>query len=224
MNAKRTKKNKLELNKILKAGNFPSKIKMIIDGNFAKICADIGFHYKRLENNLDCQIYFFTTHCVIKELLLFGEDFEYIVKYLKKIPEFNCGHKKHPLNASDCINSLIGFENSRRLAILTQDSEIHKKIESVFPLPIIYFKKGNILKVLKTPEKFYKQLTIDKQEEDGISKAQKEELAKIRQQLEDKRKKECRENLRKERSKLAIKKTKKAKGPNPLSLKKKKLN
>ena len=202
--------------------DFKEPQKILIDGNFLKNAVDIRYDvlYK-LKAVLDIKIYMNITPCIIKELELIGEPFKKVLDLARKIRLYNCGHHNSCINATDCIKSLIKDGNPRRFVVATQDSDIHELAQTIIPLPILYFQNGNILKMLdiNQPTKDEaKRLELEKQR---MANTEFEEIKKLKAEEFEKLKKIRKERLRREREKLGIKVLPKAKGPNPLSCKKK---
>ncbi len=196
--------------------------KVLIDGNFLKHAIDIRYDVlTKLKAIVDVKVYMNITPCIIKELELIGEPFKKVLDLAKRIRLYNCGHYKSCINATDCIKSLINDGNPRKFVVATQDSEIHELAETVIPLPVLHFQNGNILKMLEISQAakdVARRLELEKQrmgttECDDIKKLKAEEIERL--------KKIRKEKMRRERQQLAIKVLPKAKGPNPLSCKKK---
>lgn len=196
--------------------------KILVDGNFLKNAVDIRYDvlYK-LKAVLDIKVYMNITPCIIKELELIGEPFQKVLDAARKIRLYNCGHHNNCINATECIKSLVGDGNSRKFIVATQDSEVHELANTVIPLPILYFQNGNILKMLevsKATRDEARRLELKKQR---LVSTEYEEVKRMKAEDLERMKKIRKERMRREREKLGIKVEPKAKGPNPLSCKKK---
>ena len=224
MKAQRHKKIKSMFLKLKIAGDFLEPCKIIVDGNFAKVCLDIGFSLHKFSTILNSKIKLFNTPCLLRELEIMGEDFQYVLNLLKNLDSYQCKHGKSPLTAFDCIKSLLENNNSRKLTIMSQDLLVHKLVLDIFPLPVIYFKQGNVLSILLPPQKYINKFeNINNDMEDELTQENKKEIKKIKIDKIIIEKKINLKNLQKERNRLSLKIKKKALNPNPLSVKKRKI-
>ncbi len=215
---------KIRNNYLFYAMNFDFKEpqKILIDGNFLKTSCDIQYSVlQRLNSIFDIKVYLNITPCIIRELELFGPSFASVLELARKVRLYQCAHARCPINATDCIKSLIEDSNPRRFVVATQDAEIHELAKRVVPLPVLHFKNGNILKMIDVSNDAKEEAARLEREKNRTSRHELDEVRKIRAEEAERRRKIEKEKLKRDRERLSIKVEAKAKGPNPLSCKSK---
>lgn len=157
----------------------------------------------------DPNVRLFTTPCVIQEAEMLGPKVFGAMLIVKQFRAQICGHEKNPISASECLYSMILNGNQDHYMIATQDSELSEKCRLTPGVPLLYVK--------------YNAVHLEKPS--ALNTEVANEIIKANVQCPDYQVaslQKLKEEVIKD-DKLEIKKTKKrkAKGPNPLSCKKK---
>ncbi|KAG6528074.1 hypothetical protein ZIOFF_010222 [Zingiber officinale] len=175
----------------------------------------------------------FTTRCIIGELRSLGESHCEALEAAQKLMIARCDHEKR-INAMDCIESVVGEANSEHFFVATQDADMRKKFQKVIPgVPVMYGLRNSLF--IEQPSSMQKQF-VKSSEERRLHLPESEDL-----KLRDMNPRDTISNnpdhgdadetlLRTasdKRNLLGVSRTsqlkrKRAKGPNPLSCKKKK--
>ncbi|PPQ71750.1 hypothetical protein CVT26_007590 [Gymnopilus dilepis] len=157
---------------------------------------------KQLQTVLHGEVKPMITQCCIHELYLQGKSQQPAVDLAKTFERRKCNHRE-PIAGDDCISSVVGDKNKHRYVVATQSHPLRVKLRSVPATPIVHVNRS--VMVLEPPS----DATLR-------AKALNEE-----------------QNMHATTSDLALvgndpkpeqppKKRKGPKGPNPLSVKKKK--
>lgn len=215
---------------------FREPYKVLCDGTFIHhlLLHDLTPADDSLSNLLGARVLIFTSRCVIGELTSLGESHAMAVEASHQIITAMCDHEKR-VDAETCIQSIIGESNSEHFFLATQDSELRKKFREVPGVPVIYGLRNSLFleqpslnqrDFVKSTEE--KRLHMNESEYKKIWKRElKEKLtsaAAISTSVEEDFVKRNRNNLVRTLGmvdKVRFKK-RRAKGPNPLSCKKKK--
>ncbi|MEW5316745.1 MAG: hypothetical protein WDW38_008096 [Sanguina aurantia] len=191
---------------------FHDPYKVLLDGNFVHATresnlADLQTHIPRLLG-AKCKMY--TTACVMKELRSMGKDFGPTTRAAGNYEIHKCGHTKGESKpAAECIMEQIGAKNNNHWFIATQDMPLRYKLAKIPGCPCV-FATVNGLHLEAPPEKARVEV---KQSEVRAQLVPAHELASAAL--------EGLEELRpRDRSKSIFRRNF-AKGPNPLSMKKK---
>ena len=114
MKIKKSKHIKRWLNYYRIYFDFHYPYKILIDGNFLKLCIDKEFILKeKLSKWLKGEIVFYVTSCVIQELNALPEQYKYIFYEAKKLVKIKCGHIVG-VSPSECFCELIGKKNEEK--------------------------------------------------------------------------------------------------------------
>ena len=160
----------------------------------------------------------FTTRCVMHELRKLGSEYSATRQVCKRYALHHCGHED-PVSATECLHSQVTEGNHNHFFVATQDRHLQRKIQSM-PGGAVLFASVNGLH-LETPSEAQKkhlqakEKTLSKR--DGRVKLPKAAGGSDAEEGgggED----ADEEEWQRER---AIFRRQKAKGPNPLSIKKK---
>ncbi|KAJ3210600.1 hypothetical protein HDU82_007774, partial [Entophlyctis luteolus] len=135
-----------------------------------------------------------------------GPDFAPAVTSAKDIERRRCGHEK-PVGASNCLKSVIAEDNRFRFVVATQELALRIELRKIPGVPLVYV--NNSVMLLEPPSKS----TLAKMKEIEVQKT-------LPRKFEEEIVKKITPDTR-----VAAEPTrtfkKKAKGPNPLSVKKK---
>ncbi|XP_022751831.1 rRNA-processing protein UTP23 homolog [Durio zibethinus] len=222
---------------------FRQPFKVLCDGTFVHhlLHNDLTPADNALSNCLSASVKLFTTSCVLAELKKLGASQSASFQAARKLTIARCDHEKR-VTADACIAEVIGEHNSEHFFVATQDADLRKKLQKVPNVPLIFGLRNALF--LETPSKFQREFVKSSEEKrlhmtENEYKALEKRTTSIsaNADTEDSSDKEglgchspgllphnTRNYSGKERDiKDRVRfKRKKAKGPNPLSVKKKK--
>jgi len=201
---------------------------ILIDGNFIAMSLRKKFEMKEaLSKLLDENVHLVIPSCVVDELKELEDKIPGILKEVSKYKIEECKHGQI-LSPENCLKSYIGKKNMKKYFVATQDSFLRNQLRKIPGVPSLFFdqnmmlidkpSKASILaskrreELKEEPKKFEKKILKEKEEE--IKKWQIEEYKKTshyKNKVEQYKINKLMGRVRKE-----------AKGPNPLSCKKKK--
>lgn len=181
---------------------FRQPYQVLIDSEMCKLAADTNIELvKQIAAVLHGEIKPMITQCCIHELYLQGKSRQNAVDIAKTFERRRCNHRE-PIPGDDCLKSVVGDTNKHRYAIASQSQPLRSKLRSIPAVPLVHINRS--VMVLEPPS----DTTL-------ASKHKTEEEA-----------------LHPTASDIALvgpssdptpKKRKGPKGPNPLSVKKKKI-
>ena len=205
---------------------FDSPYKVIIDGNFAAMALNKKFEMKSaLEKLLDPKVILTIPSCIFTEVQSLESKIPGLLKLLSQYKIQQCPHGL--LSPTNCIRDYIGNKNQSKYFVATQDNFLRMQLRNIPGVPLIFFEQNMLLmdkpsrvsieaserreNLKEDPQKKEKKILGEKKEEikDFLIQEFKESKYYKRKQEEFKLNK-LMGNIRK-----------KAKGPNPLSVKKK---
>ena len=205
---------------------FDSPYKVIIDGNFAAMALNKKFEMKSaLEKLLDSKVILLIPSCIFTEVQSLESKIPGLLKLLSQYKIQQCSHGL--LSPTNCIRDYIGNKNQSKYFVATQDNFLRMQLRNIQGVPLIFFEQNMLLmdkpsrvsieaserreNLKEDPQKKEKKILGEKKEEikDFLIQEFKESKYYKRKQEEFKLNK-LMGNIRK-----------KAKGPNPLSVKKK---
>ncbi|KAI8619634.1 Fcf1-domain-containing protein [Chytriomyces sp. MP71] len=164
MRVKRAKKNKRNMSVYTQVFGFREPYQMILDGNLIQVATLMKLDtWTALPKVLQGPTRLYTTGCVLHELRSLGPDFSAAVLAAKKLEKRRCGHEK-PVPAADCLKSVVGGENKHKYGIATQDLSLRKQFRAIPGTPLVYINNGVVL--LEPPsietERKMKELELQK--------------------------------------------------------------
>ena len=152
----------------------------------------------------------YTTSCVMDELRRLGDDFSGAFLAAKRFERRNCTH--HPcVSGRECLETVVGDLNKQRLVVATQDLAFRKVLREIPGVPLLYLNRSVV--ILEPPSAA------------TSTRIQEVEIAKTRPMSSELRLlKKKKSDDKKVKDALPIKavRKKKAKGPNPLSIRRRK--
>lgn len=209
---------------------------MLCDGTFIHhlVANHITPHDKAISNTLGGSVKLFTTRCVIGELNSLGASHAESLKDANH--HFNiarCEHEKR-INAASCIVDIIGENNSEHFFVATQDANMRKKFQEIPGVPVMFGLRNAVF--LEKPSSSQREFVNSTEEErKHVSEKEFDLLKKTAKQIhvsESNGDEAIAEEIAAIKKKIskdgkdlkdkAQFKRKRAKGPNPLSRKKKK--
>ncbi|KUF72060.1 rRNA-processing protein utp23 [Phytophthora nicotianae] len=192
--------------------------KVLLDGNFIAMCLQMKVDvHERVPKYLqvkphECE--FYVPRAALDELKTLGEATKEAYDLAKSFKVAGVygqseDEKQETVDVSKYIQSIIGEKNERKFVVCTQEVELRKALRLVPGVPLIYLNRS----VLVFEEISRATLAIVRQEEKAsMAKLDVNEKRKLEQMQEGES-----EESREEHQRL---KKKRAKGPNPLSVKK----
>ena len=205
---------------------FESPFKIIIDGNFAATALNKKFEMKTsLEKLLDEKVTLIIPSCIFKEVQSIESKIPGLLKLLSQYKIEECKHNL--LTPTNCIRDYIGKKNNSKYFVATQDNFLRVQLRKIPGVPLIFFEQNMLL--MDKPSKISVEASerrenlkeAPKQDEKKNIENQKKEIDEflVEEFKNSKYYKQKQEELK--LNKLMGKIRKKAKGPNPLSVKKK---
>ena len=205
---------------------FDSPYKIIIDGNFAAMALNKKFEMKSsLEKLLDDKVTLIIPSCIFKEVQSLENKIPGLLKLLSQYKIEQCQHNF--LSPTNCIRDYIGKKNSSKYFVATQDNFLRVQLRKIPGVPLIFFEQNMLLmdkpsrvsieaserreNLKEDPKKTEKKILDEKKNEISDFLLEEFKNSKYYKQKQEEYK----------LNKLMGKIRKKAKGPNPLSVKKK---
>lgn len=222
---------------------FREPFKILCDGTFVHhlLVNRITPADTALTNILGATVKLFTTRCALAELKSLGGSYQEALNAANNLITARCDHETRK-SAVDCISEVIGENNSEHFFVATQDADLRRSLQKIPGVPVIFALRNALF--LEQPSSFQHQFAKSAEEErlhmtdlelnmlrqrkkrklsddkrGDSSDASEEEVDDVSQvQI-------INTNVKRNGSDVKDKvrfKRKKAKGPNPLSVKKKK--
>ncbi|GAA5941591.1 rRNA-processing protein UTP23 [Sporobolomyces koalae] len=224
MRQKRVKSYRKVMQLYCASFGFREPYQLLVDAAFLRACVQqkLDF-YARLQDVLQGTVKPMITQCCIQALYDQGPEGQAAVEIAKEFERRKCNHFK-PRPEDECMTAMAGEDNKNRYVIATQSLDLRTKLRKVPGTPIIYIARSVVL--LETPS----DQTMNKKQsmENAKLHAPLSELALLSgQPLPSTSKPTEEEELEKSGDDELDKPTKKKKvrgpkGPNPLSVPKKK--
>lgn len=241
MRLKKQKQNRKSVRFYKACFAFREPYKVLCDGTFVHQMLEsrLGTANEALSALLGGHTKVFVTRCVIDELKKLGESFSGTVLATRRLTTARCNHEMLK-SALECLEAMVGADNPEHFFVATQDTGLRRKFRQVPGVPLVFVQKNSLL--LEPPSEYQHQIAR-MSETERMHMNEKEYMAlethkakKIASNEDgtngheisgDELSKETESHNSKRRQVLAVKdrprfKRKKAKGPNPLSCKKKK--
>ncbi|CAL0318431.1 unnamed protein product [Lupinus luteus] len=247
MKVKKQKRHRKILTFYTACFGFRKPFRVLCDGTFVHhiLVNRLTPADKALTNILTAPVKLYTTRCVLAELKQLGRSYSEALEAAQQLIIARCEHEKCA-KADACIMELIGQNNSEHFFVASQDTELRKKLQEIPGVPLIFGLRNALF--LEPPSAFQRQHA--KASEEGRSQMTKKEYQIFKNRVMNRLAGEEDENAVAEaiehedsgyqpinlqsenrsitgRNQMGIKdkpqfKRKRAKGPNPLSCKKKK--
>eukprot|EP00092_Neocalanus_flemingeri_P005082 GFUD01005465.1.p1 GENE.GFUD01005465.1~~GFUD01005465.1.p1 ORF type:complete len:243 (+),score=62.33 GFUD01005465.1:50-778(+) len=208
MKIKRAKKVSKILNYFKQNFGFRSPYLLLLDGTFCAGCLVAKVNIKDQLPKYLGEARLLTTSCCITELEKLGPPVYGAMMVAKSFPIFKCGHKQAQ-PANNCIMSLLGEKNSQHFIVASQDNELRSKIRKIPGVPLLLL-HGNCPTLEKPSGMTVELIEKTSDEKTLLSSHEARTIKELKKQVfgEEEPKKK--------------KKRRGPKGPNPLSVKKKK--
>ena len=205
---------------------FDSPYKVIIDGNFAAMALNKKFEMKfALEKLLDSKVILTIPSCIFTEVQSLESKIPGLLKLLSQYKIQQCPHGL--LSPTNCIRDYIGNKNQSKYFVATQDNFLRMQLRNIQGVPLIFFEQNMLL--MDKPSKVSIEASERRENlKEDPQKKEKKILGEKKEEIKDfliEEFKESKYYKRKQEefklNKLMGNIRKKAKGPNPLSVKKK---
>ncbi|XP_023729022.1 uncharacterized protein LOC111876686 [Lactuca sativa] len=241
MRLKKQKRHRRSVRFYTTCFGFRAPFKVLCDGTFIHhlLVNRITPADTALSNILGAPVKMFTTRCVLAELKSLGESYSDSLNVARDLAPARCDHEQRK-SAVACLTEVIGEDNSEHFFVASQDADLRKKFQEKPAVPVVFALRNALF--LEPPSQSQQQFAKSAEEQRShmnelefkmlIKKKKKssakEELGEASDEDEDLSKKiieDLKKNAAKRNSDVKDKvqfKRKKAKGPNPLSCKKKK--
>merc|ERR1711904_38556 len=189
---------------------FRQPYKILVDGNFihAVLTTGNGDVESTLSKLLMGSVRAFTTRYTLHELQSLGSEYKATLAAARRLERHKCSFDGKVDTASECMKSEIGTRNESHFFVATQDKDLQKYLSKVSVVPII-FKGVNGVSLLKPALTLKNSVNKASMARMGVQQYEKETA--VMKELVDER----------YGQRQIAKRKKKAKGPNPLSVKKK---
>lgn len=221
---------------------FREPFKVLFDGTFVHhlLTNNITPADTAMANTLGGPVKIFTTRCVLAELKSLGNSHAESFSAARNLLTARCDHEMRK-SAVSCMIDVIGENNSEHFFVATQDAELRKKFQEIPGVPVIYGLRNALF--LEQPSPFQYQFAKAAEEERShmselehkmlnmkkrrVAIEEQEDFSDGNEIKEDQtsRVSASKTNMRNKGKETKDKvqfKRKKAKGPNPLSCKRKK--
>ncbi|KAI7848244.1 Fcf1-domain-containing protein, partial [Circinella umbellata] len=177
---------------------------ILVDAEFCKEAAkqklDINVEF---EKTFQDQTRHFITECSVQELRRHNQGSFEAQQIAKQFERRRCPHTHAPIASTDCVAQVVGPTNEYNYIIASQDEALREKLRAIPGIPMVYVKAHMV--VMEHMSIATKRLLEEKEaEKKGLSTREKNQVSKMLHSGEE------------------LPKKKKVKGPNPLSVKKKK--
>jgi U3 small nucleolar RNA-associated protein 23 len=210
---------------------FEVPFNILIDGNFVACSLQKKFDMKDLlTKTIGENVHLVIPSCVVHEIKELDIKIPGLFDAVSKYKIEDCQHGGQILSPDVCIKNYIGKKNQKKYFVATQDSFLRSNLRKITGVPLLFFEQNMIL--IDKPS----QISIDaSNRREGL----KEQPKKFEKKVLDEKKEEIKEFLKEEYknsdhfkkkiedfkiNKIMGRVRKKAKGPHPLSCKKKKVN
>ncbi|KAK4349677.1 hypothetical protein RND71_032432 [Anisodus tanguticus] len=240
MRVKKQKRHRRAVRFYTACFGFREPFKVLCDGTFVHhlIANRITPADTALANILGATVKLFTTRCVLAELKSLGASYHESLNAANNLIMARCDHENRR-SAVDCITEVIGENNSEHFFVATQDADLRRSLQKIPGVPAIYALRNTLF--LEQPSSFQRQFAQSAEEERLHMTDMEYNMLRLRkkrklfddkegdssdaQEEEDDVSHVINTNVKRNGSDVKDKvhfKRKRAKGPNPLSVKKKK--
>lgn len=166
---------------------------------------------EQLKNYIQLELRLLTTPCIIIEAENLGSKFTGVTTKLKSFQLNKCGHERNPISGADCIQSLT---KDNRYIIASQDRDLQEWIRRQIGIALLYL--HNVVPTLEEPSEASRKFVDERSRKSVLVtnfEGEQLKLMKKKQGL-----------IKEPKVVKKLKKQKKKGGPNPLSVKKKKVD
>eukprot|EP00826_Nyctotherus_ovalis_P043671 TRINITY_DN4626_c0_g2_i2.p1 TRINITY_DN4626_c0_g2~~TRINITY_DN4626_c0_g2_i2.p1 ORF type:complete len:258 (+),score=82.56 TRINITY_DN4626_c0_g2_i2:71-775(+) len=200
--------------------------KVIADGNFLHKCIQNKIFIKdKLEKYLGDTVQVTVTKCILEELKSLGAKTEGTYLAARRYRSEKCAHS--PLSPDNCVLEHIGKKNKGNFFVATQDDSLKRQLRDIGRVGIITFNASNQLELGRPSGKFHEIIKARESSQQLLTAEEKKQLREVRKMKKEvyvAKEQKVAYKVQQEvyRQTMCMGKRRHAKGPNPLSCKKKK--
>ncbi|XP_024639190.1 rRNA-processing protein UTP23 homolog [Medicago truncatula] len=156
MKVKKQKRHRKSLTFYTACFGFRKPYKVLCDGTFVNhlIVNRITPADTALANILSATVKLYTTRCVVAELKRLGKSYSEALDAANDLIIARCEHDKC-VRADSCIMEVVGENNSEHFFVASQDTDLRKKLEEVPGVPLIFGLRNALF--LESPSAFQKE-------------------------------------------------------------------
>lgn len=208
MRQKKHKKVTRTLNFLKITHRFHEPFKVVLDGNFINALLQSKTNAaEAIGKLLSAPVKLYTSRCVLRELHLLGPDFKEAVGASRDFMVLHCGHEDKAQSAAECLTSVLGDNNPQHMFIATQDRTLRATLARIPGAALIFASVNG--------------LHLEAPSAQQVSDAKAGVAAQLGVQASERKSKALAVPLvSAARNEHSTFKRQKAKGPNPLSVKK----
>lgn len=153
------------------------------------------------------------TNCIVEELKALGEEYSNAALFAKRVTRIPCAHE-NPVSATECLISRVKKNEDQKCIVATNDAEILVKLTRIPGVPVITVVNETKL-ILKPPSRVTNEVVRKGEQKKSfvLNESDKALVEKIKAADLDSRK----------QNNKRLRKRKRSKEPNPLSVKKSKV-
>ncbi|KAL7749247.1 hypothetical protein RI367_005399 [Sorochytrium milnesiophthora] len=138
MRVKRQKTSKKIMALYKTSFGFYEPYQVVVDGTFTNVALSYSINLPSvLPKTIMGEVRLFTTPCILAELKQLGEAFGPTIGANRRFELRKCGHPRG-LSAAECLTQLIGSTNEQRLVIATQDTKLRSTFRNIPGVPLLY--------------------------------------------------------------------------------------
>lgn len=151
---------------------FRKPFKVLCDGTFVHhlLANRITPADTAIANVLSATVKLYTTRCVLAELKRLGSSYSEALDAAHKLIVARCEHDKCK-SADACITEVVGEKNSEHFFVGSQDTDLRKKLQEVPGVPLIYGLRNALF--VEPPSAFQRQY-VKTSEEGRLHMTEKE--------------------------------------------------
>lgn len=237
MRLKKQKRHRRSVRFFTTCYGFRAPFKILCDGTFIHhlLINRITPADTALSNILGSPVKLFTTRCVLAELKSLGEDYADSLNVARDLAPARCDHEKRT-SGEACLADVIGEKNIEHFFVASQDADLRKKFQEIPAVPVIFALRNALF--LESPSQSQQQFAkAAEAERSHMNESEFKLLINNKNRSSETEDPETSllpnvfiEELMKNANKRKTDvedpvqfKRKRAKGPNPLSCKKKKI-
>jgi len=216
MRQKRAKAYRKLMAQYTRSFGFHHPYQVLVNADFCETAVQLKMDLvKELETVLQGGVKPMITQCSIAALYKLGPEGQRIVDLAKTFERRRCGHLETPLEPDECMLAVVGPRNQHRYVVATQSESLRRKLREVEGVPLVCWNRAVMVLEMMSDKSRGK---IRAMEEERLA-ASKEEVRVLRPALKAANKAAEGENPP---PALPVARKKKPKGPNPLSVRRKK--
>jgi len=216
MRQKRAKAYKKQMNVYHYTFKFREPYQIIVDDEIVTTCQKSSFDiHKGLTRTIQAENKPMITQCCMQAL--YDTKNQESINLAKTFERRKCNHRE-AIAPADCIHSIVDIngENKHRYVVATQDLQLRRKLRKVPGVPLVYMNRSvMVMEPLSDASAKYSEEWELKKLTGGLNDLQAGKVVEKHEEEEEKDDEEA-------SGALVKKKRKGPKGPNPLSVKKRK--